>query len=105
MDDRIKKDIYKLSYINNKNIDGEQIPTKIIVFYGRTNPVTKQNWDISIDDLKEKFASYIEKIIKSKDSSESEQKEGDEGEEEYVYFNDSKEKNHFKHENRKVTII
>ena len=88
MDDRIKKDIYKLSYINNTNIDGDQIPTKIIVFYGRTNPVTKQNWDISVDDLKEKFASYIEKIIKSKDSSESEQKEGDEGDEEYVYFND-----------------
>jgi hypothetical protein len=85
MDDRIKKDIYKLSYINNTNIDGDQIPTKIIVFYGRTNPVTKQNWDISVDELKEKFASYIEKIIKSKDSSESEQKEGDE---EYVYFND-----------------
>ena len=87
MDDRIKKDIYKLSYINNKNIDGDQIPTKIIVFYGRTNPVTKQNWDISVDELKEKFASYIEKIIKSKDSSESEEKEK-EGEEEYVYFND-----------------
>ena len=58
-DTSMEKDIYKLSYINNKNIDGEQIPTKIIVFYGRTNPVTKQNWDISIEDLKEKFASYF----------------------------------------------
>jgi hypothetical protein len=85
MDDRIKKDIYKLSYINNTNIDGDQIPTKIIVFYGRTNPVTKQTWDISVEELKEKFTSYIEKIIESKDSSESEQKKG---EEEYIYFND-----------------
>ena len=84
MDDRIKKDIYKLSYINNTKIDDDQIPTKIIVFYGRTNPVTKQNWDISVDELKEKFASYIEKITKLKDSSESEEK----GDEEYVYFND-----------------
>ena len=44
MEDRIKEDIYKLCYINNTNIDGDQIPEKIIVFYGRTNPVTKENW-------------------------------------------------------------
>ena len=65
MEDRIKKDIYKLSYINNTNIDGDQIPTQIIVFYGRTNPVTKQNWEVTVDVLKDKFASYIEKKIKS----------------------------------------
>jgi hypothetical protein len=65
MEDRIKKDIYKLIYINNTKIDGDQIPTKIIVFYGRTNPVTKQNWEISVDILKERFSSYIEKKIKS----------------------------------------
>ena len=88
MEDRIKKDIYKLSYINNTNIDGDQVPTKIIVFYGRTNPVTKQNWEISVDQLKEKFNSYIEKKIKSKYSSESEEKEVPEVQEEYVYFND-----------------
>ena len=87
MEDRIKKDIYKLSYINNTNIDGDQVPSKIIVFYGRTNPVTKQNWEISVDELKEKFISYIGKKINSKDSSEreSEEKEVDE---EYVIFND-----------------
>ncbi len=61
MDDRIKKDIYKLSYINNTRVDGDQIPEKIIVFYGKTNPQTKQNWDISVDELKEKFVSYVEK--------------------------------------------
>ena len=41
MDDKIKKDIYKLSYINNKFVDGDQVPAKVIVFYGRTNPLTK----------------------------------------------------------------
>ena len=64
MEDRIKEDIYKLCYINNTNIEGDQIPEKIIVFYGRTNPLTRQNWDISVEQLKEKFASYIEKKIK-----------------------------------------
>ena len=85
MDDRIKKDIYKLSYINNTRVDGDQIPEKIIVFYGKTNPQTKQNWDISVDELKEKFMSYVEKKITSGDSSESDEKEADE---EYIYFND-----------------
>jgi hypothetical protein len=42
MEDRIKKDIIKLNYINNKRIDENQIPEKIIVFYGRTNPITKK---------------------------------------------------------------
>ena len=95
MEDRIKRDIYKLSYINNTNINGDQVPTKIIVFYGRTNPVTKQNWEISVDELKEKFGSYIGKKIKSKNSSESESESGEkeveevpEVPEEYVYFND-----------------
>ena len=85
MDDRIKKDIYKLSYINNKRVDEDQIPEKIIVFYGKTNPKTKQNWDISVDELKEKFASYVEKKINSEDKSQSDEKEADE---EYIYFND-----------------
>ena len=87
MEDRIKKDIYKLSYINNTNINGDQVPTKIIVFYGRTNPVTKQNWEISVDELKERFDSYIGKKIKSSGGVESESQEN-EGDEEYVYFND-----------------
>ncbi len=71
MEDRIKKDIYKLSYINNTNINGDQVPTKIIVFYGRTNPVTKQNWEITVDELKERFNSYIGKKIKATGNGES----------------------------------
>ena len=64
MEDRIKEDIYKLCYINNTNIDGDQIPEKIIVFYGRTNPITKENWKLSIEELKERFISYVEQKIK-----------------------------------------
>ena len=65
MDDKIKKDIYKLSYINNTFIDENQVPEKIIVFYGRTNPITKKIWEISVDELKEKFKAYVEKKFKS----------------------------------------
>ena len=76
MDDRIKEDIYKLCYINNTNIDGDQIPEKIIVFYGRTNPITKESWKLSVDELKERFVSYVEKKIQS--SSETNIEESDE---------------------------
>jgi len=78
MEDRIKEDIYKLCYINNTNIDGDQIPEKIIVFYGRTNPVTKENWKLSTKELKERFISYIEQKIKSNvESSPEEYSEND----------------------------
>ena len=85
MDDKIKKDIYKLSYINNKFVDGDQVPAKVIVFYGRTNPLTKKIWEISVDELKEKFEAYIEKKFMSKDDGKSEENPADE---DYVYFND-----------------
>ena len=85
MDDKIKKDIYKLSYINNNFIDGDQVPTKVIVFYGRTNPVTKKIWEISVDELKEKFEAYLEKKFNSKEGEEVEENPLDE---DYVYFND-----------------
>lgn len=65
MEDRIKQDIYKVCYINNTNIDGDQIPEKIIVFYGRTNPVTKENWRISIDELKQQFNFFVQQKIAS----------------------------------------
>ena len=85
MDDKIKKDIYKLSYINNKFVDGDQVPAKIIIFYGRTNPVTKKIWEISVDELKEKFEAYIEKKFMSKDDEKGEENPADE---DYVFFND-----------------
>ena len=80
MEDRIKKDIYKLNYINNKRIDENQIPEKIIIFYGRTNPLTKKNWEISVDELKTMFISYTESIDKGIEIEESD--------ENYILFND-----------------
>ena len=88
MDDKIKKDIYKLSYINNTFIDENQVPEKIIVFYGRTNPITKKIWEISIDELKEKFKAYVEKKFRSKDSGESGESGENPADEDYIYFND-----------------
>ena len=85
MDDKIKKDIYKLSYINNNFIDGDQVPANVIVFYGRTNPLTKKIWEISVDELKEKFEAYLDKKFKSKEGEEVEENPLDE---DYVYFND-----------------
>ena len=85
MDDKIKKDIYKLSYINNNFIDGDQVPANVIVFYGRTNPLTKKIWEISVDELKEKFKAYLDKKFNSKEGEESEENPLDE---DYVYFND-----------------
>ena len=85
MDDKIKKDIYKLSYINNTFIDGDQVPAKIIVFYGRTNPVTKKIWEISVDELKGKFQVYVDKKFKSKEGEEGEENPLDE---DYIFFND-----------------
>ena len=80
MEDRIKKDIIKLNYINNKRIDENQIPEKIIVFYGRTNPITKKNWEITVDELNSKFISYIESITGGTEIQESD--------ENYTLFND-----------------
>ena len=80
MEDRIKKDIIKLNYINNKRIDENQIPEKIIVFYGRTNPITKKNWEITVDELNSKFISYIEGIQGGIEIQESD--------ENYTLFND-----------------
>jgi len=80
MEDRIKKDIIKLNYINNKRIDENQIPEKIIVFYGRTNPITKKNWEITVDELNGKFISYIESIQGGIEIQESD--------ENYTLFND-----------------
>ena len=89
MEDRIKKDIYKLSYINNTTIDGDQIPTKIIVFYGRTNPVTKQNWEISPEILKDRFALYIEQRIRPFEQGEPVDEPSDvERDNDNEYFND-----------------
>ena len=80
MEDRIKKDIYKLNYINNNRIDENQIPEKIIVFYGRTNPITKEKWEITVDELKGRFISYIENIDTGIEIQESD--------ENYTLFND-----------------
>jgi hypothetical protein len=47
--------------------------------------MTKKIWEISVDELKEKFEAYIEKKFTRKDEEESEENPADE---EYVYFND-----------------
>jgi hypothetical protein len=53
MRDRIKKDIFKVAYINNKRDESNnQIPFKVVIFYGKTNPLTKMNWEISEDELR-----------------------------------------------------
>jgi hypothetical protein len=60
MRDRIKKDIFKVAYINNKRDEtNNQIPEKIIIFYGKTNPLTKRNWEITEDVLNERFTAFI----------------------------------------------
>ena len=50
---------------NNNDKPIKKIPEKIIVFYGRTNPITKESWKLSVDELKERFVSYVEKKIQS----------------------------------------
>ena len=60
MRDRIKKDIFKVAYINNKRDEtNNQIPEKILIFYGKTNPLTKRNWEITEDELKMRFTAFI----------------------------------------------
>ena len=60
MRDRIKKDIFKVAYINNKKDEtNNQIPEKIIIFYGKTNPLTKRNWEITEDVLNQRFTAFI----------------------------------------------
>ena len=60
MRDRIKKDIFKVAYINNKRDEtNNQIPEKILIFYGKTNPLTKRNWEIAEDELKLRFTTFI----------------------------------------------
>ena len=50
MRDRIKKDIFKVAYINNKRDEvNNQIPVKIVIFYGKTNPLTKKSWEVTED--------------------------------------------------------
>ena len=60
MRDRIKKDIFKVAYINNKRDEtNNQIPGKVVIFYGKTNPLTKKNWEITEDELKRRFTAFI----------------------------------------------
>ena len=60
MRDRIKKDIFKIAYINNKRDElNNQIPDRIIIFYGNTNPLTKRTWEISEDELQRRFTAFI----------------------------------------------
>ena len=60
MRDRIKKDIFKIAYISNKRDElNNQIPVKIVIFYGKTNPLTKKNWEITEDELKQHFSTFI----------------------------------------------
>ena len=58
--DTLKNNIYKLNYISNKRVDENQIPEKIVVFYGNINPHTKTEWGMSDEDLKQKFREFIE---------------------------------------------
>ena len=75
MRDRIKKDIFKVAYINNKRDEtNNQIPVKVVIFYGKTNPLTKRNWEISEDELKQRFTTFIgiesEKLVEFLQSEE-----------------------------------
>jgi hypothetical protein len=62
MRDRIKKDIFKVAYINNKRDETNnqiQIPERVLIFYGKTNPLTKRNWEITEDALNQRFTAFI----------------------------------------------
>ena len=62
MRDRIKKDIFKVAYINNKRDETNnqiQIPERVLIFYGKTNPLTKRNWEITEDALNQRFIEFI----------------------------------------------
>ena len=75
MRDRIKKDIFKVAYINNKRDEtNNQIPGKVVIFYGKTNPLTKRNWEITEDQLNERFNAFIatdpDKLVQYLESEE-----------------------------------
>jgi hypothetical protein len=75
MRDRIKKDIFKIAYINNKRDEtNNQIPVKIVIFYGKTNPLTKRSWEITEDELKQRFTAFIsmesDKLVQFLESEE-----------------------------------
>ena len=61
MGDTLKNNVYKLNYISNKRVNENQIPEKIVVFYGNLNPYTKNEWGISEDDLMRQFNIFIKK--------------------------------------------
>ena len=73
--DTIKEGIYKLNYISNKRTDETQIPEKIIVFYGKTDPVTKKNWDVTVEYLNSQFEQYIESLTISDEMLHEEDQE------------------------------
>ena len=70
MGDTLKNNIYKLNYISNKRVDENQIPEKIVVFYGNLNPYTKNEWGISEEDLMREFNAFIESGSKSSGEGE-----------------------------------
>jgi hypothetical protein len=82
--DTIKESIYKLNYISNKRIEETQIPEKIIVFYGKTNPVTTKNWEITIEELNTQFEQYIESLSISDEGLQREEQE--EAKRDYTIF-------------------
>jgi hypothetical protein len=73
--DTIKEGIYKINYISNKRIEETQIPEKIIVFYGKTNPATTKNWEITIEELNTQFEQYIESLSISDEELQREEVE------------------------------
>ena len=75
MGDTIKNNIYKLNYISNKRVDENQIPEKIIIFYGNINPQTLTVWGISEDELKQKFDMFV----KGEKEDEEEEEEDEKG--------------------------
>jgi hypothetical protein len=81
--DTIKEGIYKLNYISNKRIEETQIPEKIIVFYGKTNPTTTKNWEITTEELNTQFEQYIESLSISDEELQGE----DEAKSDYTIFN------------------
>jgi hypothetical protein len=50
-------DIYKIVYISNKKIDNQQIPEKIIVFYGKIDLENEKSLNINAEELKNLFDS------------------------------------------------
>ena len=81
--DTIKEGIYKLNYISNKRIEETQIPEKIIVFYGKTNPTTTKNWEITTEELNTQFEQYIESLSISDEELQGEE----EAKSDYTIFN------------------